>query len=473
MAKALTGAREEVSENAPRITTFAIPRDKIREVIGSGGKVIREIVETTGAKVDIDDDGTIKVSAVDAKAAQAAIDWIRGIVAEPEIGVIYPGKVVKVVDFGAFVNFLGSRDGLVHISESSPQRVGKVADVVKIGDRSRSRCSASTTAARSSSACARSISRPARISAPLGAKASRRREPATGIGRRPRARRSPLGSPLGLPAQGLRPFAGRRRGFRILSPQDPGSVTAVALIDTPAGHRASRGGGAGTGKHAGRAAPGEGAGRCLGRVRRAADRRRRAGFVPRRSARPHHRPHGPVAGQSLATIRQCDAGSWFGPAFAGELVPTLEEALALAAELDLGVNIEIKADSGREYATADAVADAVSRLWPAQRRLFVSSFLPAAIAVLRDLAPQTRRGVLFRAVPSGWAEIAKRLGVVVIGADHRRLRPRRVAEVRAAGYQVASLHRQRPGTGAPAVRMGRDFRFLGHARYDSAGRRGK
>jgi polyribonucleotide nucleotidyltransferase len=134
MAKTLTGAREEVSENAPRITTFSIPRDKIREVIGSGGKVIREITETTGAKVDIDDDGTIKVAAVDANAATAAIDWIRGIVAEPEMGVIYPGKVVKVVDFGAFVNFLGSRDGLVHISELAQQRVGKVSDVVKIGD---------------------------------------------------------------------------------------------------------------------------------------------------------------------------------------------------------------------------------------------------------------------------------------------------------------------------------------------------
>src|SRR6266700_4165093 len=134
MSKALTGAREDVSENAPRITTFSIPKDKIREVIGSGGKVIREITETTGAKVDIDDDGTIKVAAVDGNAAKAAIDWIKGIVAEPEIGVIYPGKVVKVVDFGAFVNFLGSRDGLVHISELAPQRVGKVADVVKMGD---------------------------------------------------------------------------------------------------------------------------------------------------------------------------------------------------------------------------------------------------------------------------------------------------------------------------------------------------
>ena len=134
MSKALTGARDEVSENAPRITTISIPKDKIREVIGSGGKVIREIVETTGAKIDIDDDGTIKIAAVDADASKAAIDWIRGIVAEPELGVIYTGKVVKVVDFGAFVNFLASRDGLVHISELAPQRVGKVADVVKVGD---------------------------------------------------------------------------------------------------------------------------------------------------------------------------------------------------------------------------------------------------------------------------------------------------------------------------------------------------
>ena len=134
MAKALTGARDTVSNNAPRITSFSIPKEKIREVIGSGGKVIREIVETTGAKIDIDDDGTVKVAAVDGDAAQAAIDWIRGIVAEPELGVIYNGKVVKVVDFGAFVNFLGSRDGLVHISELAPQRVGKVADVVKLGD---------------------------------------------------------------------------------------------------------------------------------------------------------------------------------------------------------------------------------------------------------------------------------------------------------------------------------------------------
>ncbi|MGE0284573.1 MAG: polyribonucleotide nucleotidyltransferase [Rhizobiaceae bacterium] len=134
MAKALTSARDGVNENAPRITTLTVPKDKIREVIGSGGKVIREICETTGAKVDIEDDGTIKVAAVDQKAADAAIAWIKGIVAEPEIGTVYTGKVVKIVDFGAFVNFLGSRDGLVHISEVAPQRIGKVSDVVNVGD---------------------------------------------------------------------------------------------------------------------------------------------------------------------------------------------------------------------------------------------------------------------------------------------------------------------------------------------------
>jgi polyribonucleotide nucleotidyltransferase len=134
MAKALDQARQDVSNKAPRITTITIPKDKIREVIGSGGKVIREICEVTGAKIDIEDDGTIKVAAVDASASQAAIDWIRGIVAEPEVGVIYNGKVVKTVDFGAFVNFLGARDGLVHISELAPHRVGKTTDIVKVGD---------------------------------------------------------------------------------------------------------------------------------------------------------------------------------------------------------------------------------------------------------------------------------------------------------------------------------------------------
>ncbi len=134
MSKALTGAREGVNQNAPRITTINIPKDKIREVIGSGGKVIREICETTGAKIDIEDDGTIKVAAVDAAAGEAAINWIKGIVSEPEIGVIYTGKVVKTVDFGAFVNFMGSRDGLVHISELASQRVGKTTDIVNVGD---------------------------------------------------------------------------------------------------------------------------------------------------------------------------------------------------------------------------------------------------------------------------------------------------------------------------------------------------
>ncbi|MTJ82534.1 MAG: polyribonucleotide nucleotidyltransferase [Telmatospirillum sp.] len=134
MAKAIDHAREAVSGNAPRIITFSIPKDKIREVIGTGGKVIREICEQTGAKIDIEDDGTIKVASVDGEAGQRAIDWIKGIVAEPEMGVVYTGKVVKTVDFGAFVNFLGSRDGLVHVSELAPRRVEKVTDVVKMGD---------------------------------------------------------------------------------------------------------------------------------------------------------------------------------------------------------------------------------------------------------------------------------------------------------------------------------------------------
>jgi polyribonucleotide nucleotidyltransferase len=134
MGKALESARDAVSGNAPRITTFSIPKEKIREVIGTGGKVIREICEQTGAKIDIDDDGTIKVAAVDNEAGQRAIDWIKGIVAEPELGIIYTGKVVKTMDFGAFVNFLGSRDGLVHVSELAPKRVEKVTDVVKLGD---------------------------------------------------------------------------------------------------------------------------------------------------------------------------------------------------------------------------------------------------------------------------------------------------------------------------------------------------
>jgi polyribonucleotide nucleotidyltransferase len=140
MAKAISHARDGVSETAPRITVITIPREKIREVIGTGGKVIREITETTGAKVDIEDDGTIKVAAVDQKQAQQAIDWIKSITAEPEVGEIYSGKVVKVVDFGAFVNFLGPRDGLVHISELAPHRVKTVGDVVKEGDMVKVKC---------------------------------------------------------------------------------------------------------------------------------------------------------------------------------------------------------------------------------------------------------------------------------------------------------------------------------------------
>jgi polyribonucleotide nucleotidyltransferase len=134
MARAITGARDDVAATAPRITVINVPKEKIREVIGTGGKVIRQIVEETGCKIDIDDDGTIKIAATEQEKAQAAIDWIRGIVAEPEIGVIYNGKVVKTADFGAFVNFLGSKDGLVHISELQQGRVGKTADVVNVGD---------------------------------------------------------------------------------------------------------------------------------------------------------------------------------------------------------------------------------------------------------------------------------------------------------------------------------------------------
>ncbi len=134
MAKALTGAREELGEHAPRIEQIKIPTDKIREVIGSGGKVIREIVEKTGAKINIEDDGTVKVASADHESIKAALKWIKSIVAEPELGEIYEGKVVKTMDFGAFVNFFGPRDGLVHISELAPKRVNKVTDVVKEGD---------------------------------------------------------------------------------------------------------------------------------------------------------------------------------------------------------------------------------------------------------------------------------------------------------------------------------------------------
>jgi polyribonucleotide nucleotidyltransferase len=134
MAKALQGSRDDVSQNAPRITVITVPKDKIRDVIGTGGKVIREIVEQTGCKIDIEDDGTIKIAATSDEQAQKAIDKIRSLTSEPEVGMIYTGKVVKVADFGAFVNFFGARDGLVHISELAQGRVAKTSDVVKAGD---------------------------------------------------------------------------------------------------------------------------------------------------------------------------------------------------------------------------------------------------------------------------------------------------------------------------------------------------
>ncbi|MBX9805403.1 MAG: polyribonucleotide nucleotidyltransferase [Alphaproteobacteria bacterium] len=134
MSKEIESSRESVSDHAPRMVTITIPKDKIRDIIGPGGKMIREICETTGAKIDIEDDGTVSISAVDAKAIEAALSTIRGIACDPEVGEIYTGKVVKIMDFGAFVNFMGNRDGLVHISELSPERVAKVTDIVKEGD---------------------------------------------------------------------------------------------------------------------------------------------------------------------------------------------------------------------------------------------------------------------------------------------------------------------------------------------------
>ncbi len=135
MGKALGQHRAQLGEHAPRIEVFNIPVDKIREVIGSGGKVIREIVEKTGAKVDISDDGTVKVASASGDAMKAAINWIKSIASEPEVGHIYEGTVVKVMDFGAFVNFFGAKDGLVHISQLASRRVQKVTDVVKEGDK--------------------------------------------------------------------------------------------------------------------------------------------------------------------------------------------------------------------------------------------------------------------------------------------------------------------------------------------------
>ena len=133
MAKAMEAPRAELGEHAPKIETIKIAVDKIREVIGSGGKVIREIVAETGAKVDIGEDGTIKIAAAEQSKIDAAKDWIKSIASEPEVGAIYTGKVVKVVDFGAFVNFFGAKDGLVHVSQISNERVAKVSDVLSEG----------------------------------------------------------------------------------------------------------------------------------------------------------------------------------------------------------------------------------------------------------------------------------------------------------------------------------------------------
>jgi polyribonucleotide nucleotidyltransferase len=133
MTKALGSARTELSAHAPRIETIQIDKAKIREVIGTGGKVIREIVAETGAKVDIDDEGLIKISSSDPAQIEAARAWILGIVEEAEVGKVYDGKVVNIVDFGAFVNFMGGKDGLVHVSEMRSERVEKPTDVVSEG----------------------------------------------------------------------------------------------------------------------------------------------------------------------------------------------------------------------------------------------------------------------------------------------------------------------------------------------------
>ncbi|WP_343313167.1 polyribonucleotide nucleotidyltransferase [Brucella sp. BE17] len=135
MGKAISSSRAELGEFAPRIEVMNIPTDKIRDVIGSGGKVIREIVEKTGAKINIEDDGTVKIASSNGKEIEAAKKWIHSIVAEPEVGEIYEGTVVKTADFGAFVNFFGPRDGLVHISQLAADRVAKTTDVVKEGQK--------------------------------------------------------------------------------------------------------------------------------------------------------------------------------------------------------------------------------------------------------------------------------------------------------------------------------------------------
>ncbi len=134
MKEILSGPRDHLAAHAPRIFTMKIKPDKIREVIGAGGKVIRGIVEQTGVKIDIDDSGNINIASIDEESAQKAISIIEGIIAEAELGKIYIGKVKRIVDFGAFVEIFPHKEGLVHISELAPYRVGKVTDIVKIGD---------------------------------------------------------------------------------------------------------------------------------------------------------------------------------------------------------------------------------------------------------------------------------------------------------------------------------------------------
>ena len=134
MGKALEVSRGTVRETAPKIEMIKVPVDKIREIIGTGGKVIRQITEETGSKIDIADDGSVRVASPDQEKIEKALAWINGIIAEPEVGVVYKGKVVKVVDFGAFVNFIGTRDGLCHISELAPHRVKQVTDIINEGD---------------------------------------------------------------------------------------------------------------------------------------------------------------------------------------------------------------------------------------------------------------------------------------------------------------------------------------------------
>ena len=140
MARCVDRPRTEISEHAPRMRTIKVPKDKIREIIGAGGKVIRELCETTGARIDIEDDGSVRIAAVEEKAIEAAIEKIEAITATAQIGKIYKGKVVRLMDFGAFVNFLGGKDGLVHISEIANSRIGRVADVLNVGDEVQVKC---------------------------------------------------------------------------------------------------------------------------------------------------------------------------------------------------------------------------------------------------------------------------------------------------------------------------------------------